>query len=103
MEKELQAPLLGREGKMEYENRPIRSNKMNARGSQINCSGCNMLLESPNGAFCIRCPKCLQITAVTELSTLTCIKCNCKMVFPANSPTIQCSCGQIYGSMPQSS
>ncbi|OMJ91194.1 hypothetical protein SteCoe_6261 [Stentor coeruleus] len=103
MAQALKSPLLGIEERKEYEVAPLlpkkveKVEKVEKVSNTVKCSCCKQELSYPEGAFCIKCPQCQTITAVKELSTLICVRCRNKMIFPARIPSVQCVCGQIYG------
>jgi LSD1 subclass zinc finger protein len=97
MAQTLKSPLLGIEERKEYVGAPLLPKKVEKVSNTVKCSCCKQELSYPEGAFCIKCPQCQSITAVKELSTLICVRCRNKMIFPAGTPSVQCVCGQIYG------
>ena len=97
MESSIRTPLLAEEQKkIEVKTRLIDQGLCNKQEKVVKCSYCAQNLSYLDDCFCIRCPKCFGITAVQELLTMVCCKCSNNIVFPKNSPTIQCICGQIY-------
>lgn len=95
MEFSIRTPLLGTTRNNENKIRETAQTKEQI-GKAVECSTCKQKLAYPDGAFCIKCPKCSAVTAVQELSTLPCGRCHTTMVFPACSPIVQCTCGQVY-------
>lgn len=97
MENSVKTPLLS--DKVERnQNRsiPRTENQPRVKYGIVKCSTCGQHLSYQDRDFCIRCPFCSGITAVQPLSTMNCGRCYNTIIFPMNSPAIQCVCGQIY-------
>ena len=98
MEKNIRMPLLGStEIEREREFTPKYFEEIKNHDAKIiSCSNCSEKLYYIEGSYVIKCPKCLENTAVQQLSSMPCTKCQAKMIFPANAPFVQCCCGQVY-------
>lgn len=93
MELGIRTPLLGSKEKTKVR----EEEKLNSEGRIIECCGCKQALRYPEGAYCVRCPMCKQVTAVIELSRMRCGRCSATMVFPVGSAVVTCLCGMAYG------
>lgn len=69
-------------------------------GQVINCAYCGTRLMYPVGAYCVRCPRCTQVTAVQQLRKMMCPYCRTVMMFPSTARLVQCTCRNTFATMP---
>ena len=69
-------------------------------GQVIQCAYCGTRLMYPAGAYCVRCPRCSQVTAVQQLRKMMCPYCRTVMMFPSSARLVQCTCRNTFATLP---
>ena len=69
-------------------------------GQIIGCAYCQTRLMYPAGAYCVRCPRCSQVTAVQQLRKMMCPYCRTIMMFPTTAKLVQCTCRNTFATIP---
>lgn len=69
-------------------------------GQTVRCAHCQTTLLYPVGAYCVRCPRCSQVTAVQPLRKMMCPYCRATLMFPAIAKLVQCTCRNTFATVP---
>lgn len=69
-------------------------------GQVISCCYCQTRLMYPSGAYCVRCPRCAQVTAVQQLRKMMCPYCRTVMMFPSTAKLVLCTCRNTFATVP---
>lgn len=84
----------------EAQQRPQSNPAAQLSGQRVRCAHCQTTLMYPVGAYCVRCPRCSQVTAVQPLRKMMCPYCRTTLMFPATAKLVQCTCRNTFATVP---